>query len=158
MRTPDRGSLTSHLITTLNLEDFPVGDGGAPEPDVLTAGGLHAGWNGDPNSPGSIFVPYLVLVAQTATISSGPFPGPQNDWRLPYSLSSFGVNRAQAEALAHRGRDQLESLTKTSVTLDGVSYKILQIWFDAIGGVGRVDQTSPSTYGEVDTFTVWLSK
>ena len=158
MRTPHRGELTNLMLTALAAVGFPIGDGAAPEPNAVTAGGLHAGWNGDPNAPGSVYVPYLVLVSQTATVSSGPMSGPQDDWRLPYSMSSFGMSREQTEALAHRGRDQLESLNKTSVVLDGVTFKIQQLWFDAIGGVGRVDQTSPSTFGEVDTLTVWLSK
>lgn len=152
MRTPDRGSLTDILITKLAETDFPVGDAGAPDAEAK------AGWNGEPNAPGSTYVPYLVLTPSTATISSGPFPDPQGDWRVPYSMTTFGVSRKQTESLANRGRKILEDLSKTSVTLDGQDYKIQQINFDALGGVGRVDATSPSTYGEVDTFTVWLAK
>lgn len=151
-RVPDRGSLTDLMIDTLRTLGFPVGDAAAPDPAESP------GWKGDPNAPGSIFTPYLVLTPATATITSGPFNDPQGDIRLPYAVSSFGVTRKQTESLANRARKAVATLRNTRPVLDENEYKIQQVNFDAIGGVGRVDQTSPSTFGEVDTFNVWLTK
>lgn len=153
----DRGSLTNLLIENLQELGFPVGDAEAPEIDEDSAE-PHAGWNGEPNSPGSTFVPYLVLTPQTATISSGSFADPQDGWQIPYSLATFGATRQQVEALANRARKVLRSLSKLQVTLDGEDFKIQQLWYPAMGGIGRVDATYPSTFGEVDTVTVWISQ
>lgn len=152
----DRGSLTDALLTQLLTVDFPVGDAGKPLHDENAL--RQAGWNGEPNTPGSFYVPYVVLTPATASISSGPFSDPQGDQQLPYTLSIFGVSRKQTESLANRARKILHALGGTDITLDSVDYSIQQIWFSAIGGVGRIDATDPSTYGEVDTFTVWLTK
>lgn len=157
-RVPDRGSLTDVMIERLlATTTYPVGDAGAPVPEEDAA--RHAGWNGEVGMPGSIFVPYNVLTPATATISSGPFTDPQGEIQLPYQLSTFGVSRRQTEALANVARKALEGLRNERPVLDGVEHKIHQVWFSAIGGVGRVDATDPtSTYGEVDTLTVWLTK
>lgn len=148
----DRGSLTDLLITQLETHGFPVGDAEAP------AAGSGAGWTGEPNAEGSTFTPYQVLTPQSATTSWGSLVDPQDAFQLPYALASFGISRKQTEALANRGRKILRSLKGTTVTLDGEDFKILQVWYAAIGGVGRVDATTPSTFGEVDTITIWLSQ
>lgn len=153
---PDRGSLTTVLINQLLTVEFPVGDAGAPQP--MEGEARHAGWNGEANAPGSVYVPYVVLTPQTASISSGSFSDPQGDFQLPYALAIFGVSREQCEALANRARKVLHALRNEEPVLDGINYKIQQIWFSALGGVGRIDATAQSTYGEVDTFTVWLTK
>lgn len=149
----DRGSLTDLLITTLTSDPgFPVGDGEAPGADS------GAGWSGEPNVDGSTFTPYLVLTPQTATISIGSMRDPQDGFQIPYSLASFGVSRKQTEALANRARKAIRTIAKTNVTLDGAGFYIQQVWFGALGAVGRVDATTPSTFGEVDTVTVWLTQ
>lgn len=155
-QAPDRGTLTDRIVLLLETTGFPVGDAGAPEPDPNRT--LQAGWNGEPNAPGSVYVPYLVVTPQTATISSGPMDDPQGDFRVPYAMSIFGANRKQTESLGNVARKTLSALKAVVLDLDGISYKVQQVWFDALGAVGRVDATSPSTYGEVDTFTVWLTK
>lgn len=153
----DRGTVTSLLITTLLTgTELPVGDSEAPE--VTEDQPAKAGWSDQPGAEGSTFVPYTVLIPQTATTSSGPFDDPQDGWQLPYSLTTFGGSRAQCEALANRARKSLRGLTKQLVELDDGSYRIQQVWFAALGGIVRVDGTSPSTFGEVDTVTIWLSQ
>lgn len=152
----DRGSLTDVVIASLQTLGFPVGDAEAPE--IKEGDSPHAGWNGTPNDPGSVFVPYLVVIPQTATTSSGSFADPQDGWQIPYSLTTFGATRTQVEALANRARKQLRELAGQNLTLDGDLFKVQQVWYPALGGVGRVDSTDPSTFGEVDTITVWITQ
>jgi hypothetical protein len=152
-----RGALTDLLIATIETATgFRCGDAEAPK---RVEGLKDAGWTGNPGEEGSTFTPYNVLTPQTATLSSGSFSDPQDGWQLPYGLSTFGISRKMTEALAHEARKSLRSLTRTDVTLDGALFRVQQIWYPAIGGVGRVDGTQvASTFGEVDTITVWLSQ
>lgn len=150
----DRGSLTDAMLSTLLDLGYPVGDGEMPTLDTAE----HAGWNGDPNTPGAVYVPYYVLSAQTATISSGSLADPQDGWQLPYSLASFGISRKQTESLANLGRKKLRELKGQNLTLDGETYRVQQVQFAALGAPTRVDQTSPSTFGEVDTLTIWITQ
>lgn len=153
----DRGSLTDILLSQLEtVTGFRCGDAEAPRPEE---GKPNAGWTGEPGQDGSVFTPYMVLTPQTATLSSGSFADPQDGWQLPYSLACFGSSRRMTEALANRARKGLRELHRQLVTLDGDQFRIQQVQYPAIGGVGRVDGSSiTSTFGEVDTVTVWLSQ
>ena len=156
-RVLSRKALTDQLITLLQATGFPVGDADSPviptDPTVK-----RAGWNGEPNTQGSFYVPYVVLTPSTITVTSGPMTDPQGDVRVPYQLATFGINRGQVEELADRARQSLLVLAKQHVDLGGVDHKVQQVEFPAVGGIGRVDAADPPTFGEVDTVTVWLAK
>ena len=151
----DRGSFTTLVLAALTPLGYPVGDGEMPENDGV---GEHAGWNGEPNMPGSIYVPYFVVSVQSAGLSSGSFRDPQDGWQLPYSLASFGLSRAHVEAMANKGRKALRELHHDSVVLDSETYKVQQVHFTTLGAVIRSDATSPATFGEVDAITFWLTQ
>lgn len=145
-----RGPLTDLLWTTLHTSlDFPVGDGRRP------AGG---GWAGSPNSDGSNFTPYVIIVANTATESSGPFDQPQGDWHMPYSFQYFGVARNQVDALADKGIALLSGLRGTTQLLGAINYRIQQVHTDSIGGIVRTDVTDPPYFGRQDGMSVWLTR
>lgn len=156
-RVLSRKNLTDQLITLLQGTGFPVGDADSPvvPTDPLVK---HAGWNGDPNTQGSVYVPYVVLTPVTVTVTSGPISDPQADVRVPYQLTTFGVNRGQVEELADRARQALLPLAKQHLDLGGVDHKVQQVEFPTVGGIARVDAADPPTFGEVDTVTVWLAK
>ena len=154
-RVVARKGLTDAVLAALLTTGFPIGDADAPTPPDT---GPHAGWNGQPGAPGSTYIPYTVLTPTTITTTSGPLSDPQADVRVPYGLSTFGVNRGQVEELADRCRQALLPLRKQVINLGGVDHKVQQVHFSSIGGISRVDAADPPTFGEVDTVTVWLTK
>lgn len=149
MSTLSRRKLTDLLVATLEATSVPVGRGEAPP-----AGG----WTGQPNAPGSYFTPYYVLIPQAITATSGPVNDPQGDVQAPYALESFGLSQGNCEGTADKGREALDALKKTTVSLGTFTYTIQQVWVEVIGGVSRVAGTDPPYYGESDTLTVWLTR
>ena len=144
-------NLTNLLLEVLAEQTgFPVGDGDHPEPPY--------GWSGQSGVPGNSFSPYSILTPQPSGGAQGPFSDTHADWRLNYSVASFGTNRAQCEWIADSARSAFYSLKKVSV--DGVdgTYTIMQIRTESIGGIVRSDAVEPPTFGETDTFVVWITK
>lgn len=145
-----RRPLTDILLSTIGTATSrPVGDGIAPST---------GGWQGQPNSAGTNFVPYNVLVPQTANSSAGPFDDPQGDWRMPYSITSFGVRRDQCEAIADLARKTLSEMRGQLLQLGDQKYSVQQVRTESIGAVTRYDTTDPAFWGQVDVVTVWLSR
>ena len=144
-----RRLLTGLLYDQLATLGKPVGIANAPK-----AGG----WDGEPNTDGTNFIPYTVLTPGSMTNSSGPMSDSRADLRVPYALSSFGVTPESAEWMGDLGREGLEPLVKTTLSLGDGDYKIQQVAIDIMGGLQRVDATDPPFWGEVDTLTVWLTK
>lgn len=152
----DRAQLTDLMLAALRTGGYPIGDAGPPE--LPAAGVRHAGWNGQPNTPGSFYVPYAMLTPQTISNTSGPFDDPQADAQVPYTLAIYGIDRRQVETLAGRLRALLLGLRNTVFTAPTGDHKIQQVWFTAVGGVGRVEASEPPTFAEVDTISVWTTK
>lgn len=144
-----RRDLTKALLTKLAETGKPVGDGISPP---------QGGWIGQPNADGSNFQPYVVLTPGASTLSSGPFGNTQADWQVDYMLVNFGVSRQQCEWMADLTRAAVVTLERTTVTLGGVGYAVLQARERVIGPVQRVDGTEPSFFGQTDVVTVWISK
>jgi len=149
---PDRGVITDWLIdfvqTGLNVS---VGDIEAP-PDV--------GWQSDSAKVNAEFIPYLVSTPGTATRSSGSFGDPSMDWKIPYTLTTYGVKRRQVEDLADDVRAALLDVKKVPLTMkDGVTvWKITTIDCTAIGGVGYTTAVTPTAFSETDSFNLTLSR
>lgn len=148
-----RGPLTDRILTSLASVGKPVGDAEAPKT---------GGWQGEPNSEGTNFVPYVVLMPSTgnAQSPSGPIADTTADWILNYNLSSFGVSRKQCEWIADRGRDSIKVLRNTQQALSATNqiYTIQRIDITSIGSIQRVDVVQPAYWGQVDQFTVWVTK
>lgn len=144
-----RGPLTDALLTQLALINKPIGDGSRPK-----AGG----WQGQPNAPGSSYVPYLVLTAGTSTRGSGPISSPQTEWQINYLVATYGVSRTQCDWMADRARDQLAALRTTTVVLGPRSYRVQQIWTQSIGGITPSYETDPPIWAQQDQLVVWLSE
>lgn len=148
--TMHRAPVTQALLAALAASQKPVGDAIMPN---------NAGWSGNqPNKDGSNFTPYVVLTPGSASGASGPIGSSQADWRLPYSLASFGVSRQQCEWMADRARDLAESLRGQELSLGTGNFRVQNVLVDAIGGLVRVDATEPPYWGQIDQITVWLSK
>lgn len=152
----DRKALTDLLLSTLRTTEWPIGDAGPPELPAL-ATTRHASWNGQPNAPGSFYVPYAILTPSTITNSSGSFADPQGDAQVPYTLTLYGLNRGQVELLGGKLRVLLAGLRGNTFTTAYGDYEIQQVWFAAVGSVGRVEASDPPTFGEIDTLSVWTT-
>ena len=146
-----RRNLTTLVIETVaTATNYPVGDVTVPDPPF--------GWSETPGVVGTIFTPYSIVVPQTGSYSDGPFSNTQSDWRLPYSISSFGATRNQCEWISDLVRNGLKHLMRT--TFDGVedTYTIQNVKVDAIGGVMKTDTTEPHTFGQTDIYNFWVVK
>jgi hypothetical protein len=144
-----RRLLTDHLLIVLESTGKPVGDSVSPP---------EGGWQGEPNTDGTNFVPYVVLMPGAGTLSSGPFGDTQADWQLGYTVVSFGVSRSQVEWMADTARSVLVAMERVDVDLNGDQFRVLQARETVIGPVQRVDATQPSYYGQTDSVTLWISK
>lgn len=143
--------LTNKLLEVLAEQTgFPVGDNDHPEPPY--------GWSGQAGVPGNSFTPYSILTSQSSGPATGPFSDTHADWRMGYSVASFGTNREQCEWIADSARQAFIGLKRVSV--DGVdgTYTIQQVRTESIGGTVRSDAVEPPTFGETDTFVVWITK
>lgn len=148
--TIERYPISAAVLAAVQTSGFPADL--ARKPD-------DGGWTlGSPPGPDSQFTPYTVVVPRSASSSDGPIADSSADWRLPYQLTSYGVNGEQVERLADRVRLAVAGMVKTSVTTDSGVYKVQKVGTDALGAVDRVDQTEPPFYVQTDTLVVWVSK
>lgn len=141
-------------MTTAAAEVNVTAVGDAVHPDG------NFGWDGQPGEPGSKFYPYVIVTPMQSSYSSGAIQGAQSDWRFPYSISSFGATRAQAEWLNDYLRDWLYTNThrKTFTAEDGFKYTIQNVRIDMIGGIVRSDAVDPPVYGQTDVYSIWITK
>mgnify|MGYP007044002929 CR=1 FL=1 len=146
-----RRALTDLLLATVKAKtNYPVGDADHPDPPY--------GWTAQSGAPGSSFKPYSILNPQSSGTAQGPFSDTHADWRLTYTLSSYGTNRTQCEWINDLARSALYELKKE--TFDGVdgTYQIMQVRTENIGGIVRSDVVEPATFGQTDTYVVWITK
>lgn len=146
----DRQPLTmlvqSNLATT---SGFPCGIGSIP------SGG---GWQGQPNTSGTNFKPFTIIIPQSTGTSTGPLTDTQADWHMPYSVQSFGITAAQSEHMADQARLALQIVKHTVLSLGDGNYQVQQVRVDQIGSLQRVDTTDPPFWGQNDLLNLWLAK
>lgn len=106
-----RGPITSRLLLELATEGFPVGDNSAPV--------MSYGWQGEPNSATSTFIPWLSLSPGPGSSQAPPgsFGDSQSEWRLGYNVFYAAVTRKQCEALADRMRLNLVNIARENLSL-----------------------------------------
>jgi hypothetical protein len=148
---PDRGVITDWLLAHLRSQGYNMGDIEADQ---------SFGWQTDAGSPGAEFVPYTTQIPGTATRSTGSFGDPSMDWWLPYTLTTYGVNRRQVEDLADDLRAGLLEVKKIPVTMkDGSTvWKITTIDCTAIGGVGYTNAVTPTAFSQTDSISLTVSR
>lgn len=141
----------SSAAATVNIN--AVGDSVHPDGDEF-------GWDGQPGKPGSSFRPYVIVTPMQSSASSGAIRGVQNDWHFPYSISSFGATRVQAEWLNDYLRDWLYDNTprKTFDAEEGYFYTVQGVKIDMIGGIVRSDTIEPPIFGQTDVYSIWITK
>lgn len=156
---PAREGLTTVLVSSLRealaLAEPPagLGDGIAPE---------DWGWpNGQPGI--GQFAPYAVLKTSTASQQRNRDNlSPQNDaWLFPYSITSWGSMRAQADYVADLVTAAIAALDVRALRGDGSpvpGFGVQQIHVDTIGTTDRTDQSAPALWSRTDSLSVWLAR
>lgn len=152
----ERRVLTEAVLTAAATVDKPIGDAEVPRDGV-------AGWQGEPNSSGTNFVPYAVVTPLQVGQGTGPLADSQGDVVVPYAISAYGVSREQCEWIADRVRAALHTLVKTDVvmwsgTSNQYSRRIQMVLEQQVGQVQRVDQTDPAYYSESDVVALMTSR
>ena len=146
-----RRNLTDLILETVSGQtSLPVGDAHPPDAPY--------GWSGTPGEIGSTFTPYTIVTPQSGSISTGSLADTQADWRLPYSLSSFGTSREQCEWVCDLARSAFIVLKEEE--FDGVdgTYYIQTVRLETIGGIVKTESLEPPTFGQTDMITVWVTK
>ena len=149
-----RGDLTAELLLWLAKDNsFLIGDAVAPE---------HAGWDDNPNTAGAKYHPYVVVTPLTANPSSGSIAETNAYMIVPYSLTFYGVSRAQLEWMSDRSREIAVNLARSDYVLRGLnqadSWKVMQAQLGSLGGISRSDNVEPSLYTQTDVINIYISK
>lgn len=143
----DHGALTDLVISQIStVTGELVGDGIAP------AGG---GWlQGQPNQ--NVFVPYTVVVSAGATVEIDGLDG-RLDFIVNWSLRHFGGSRKQCDWIAQKSRDAIDNEPSALITQTfGVDtpYKIIDVRWQNLGAVTRIDTVNPAFWQSYDSFGI----
>lgn len=145
----ERGPLTDHILEAINATEIWIGDAVPPE---------DGGWDLSPDSAGSKYQAYGVLVPGTTGNTSGPVADTTAEVQAVYAVNGYGVSRSHCERYMDHVRKVLVAMSRTMVVLGDSSWKILQVRCDTIGGIARNDSVEPSEYSETDVYVLYLSK
>jgi hypothetical protein len=147
-----RGPITSRLLAELETEGFPVGDNTSPV--------VPFGWQGEPNSPGTTFTPWLSLSPGAAVLQTpaGAMGDSQSEWRLNYLANYAALSRKQTEALADRMRLNLTNINRESIETPSGKWRIQKTTCTAIGNTNRIGSAYPDYFTQADSFEVWVTK
>lgn len=148
--TINRGPITDRLIAELTELTLPVGDNTMPEDPY--------GWQGEPNSDLSSFIPWMTISASMAQAGIGAMGASADEWRMPYAITFACVSRSQLDWLADKVRNKLTNIERETVTTDSGSWRIQQIRCTSVGGSNRIGPTFPDYFTQADLFEVWLSR
>ena len=146
----DRGKISDWIEQKLIAAGFKAENMTAP---------TDAGWRDDVYSEGAEFIPYIVINPQTSSQPSGSMATSSSDWVLPYTISSYGITRAQVEDLSDDARATLINGRGETFTMrDGTTWKVISIQCSSIGGVGVNQNIVPFAYSQSDSIVIYISK
>lgn len=147
---PERNVLSTHIEQALEASGVKTA-GMVPPTD--------AGWVGGINAESSEFHGYSVISPQTASSVDESLGDPTANWRMPYTVTAYGVTRAQVEDLADFTRLEVLRLRKGVLEMrDASKWKLTHVECTAIGGVGLSQNINPHAYSQSDSFVVYLSR
>lgn len=144
----NHGLLTDALISKVSSSSGQlVGDGVAPD------GG---GWaSGQPNQ--GIFVPYIVVVSQGARVVIEDFTN-KVDWHVTWNTRCFGGSRKQVDWIAQKARESIDEMNKTIFGYEALPYKVINVDWENLGAVTRIDTVNPPYWQVFDTFSLICSR
>lgn len=140
-----RGPITDALLARARaLGLVPVGDAEFPD------GG---GWSGQPGYPGVVFRPMQVLVPGPASVVEGSPSNAEQDWQLPYVLTTYAIGRSNTESIADRTRQHLAEWPDAMVG----DWQVRYVHAAALGPVVRHEGNEPKIYSQTDTVQLRVS-
>lgn len=149
--TLPRGQITSYVVDTILAGfPFPVGDNNEPDEPH--------GWQGEPNSDGTNFIPWVSVGTGASNNSSGPQSATQSDWRANYFFTTAGIARKQTDQLADQVRDLMVKTTRQNIMTTNGTWRIQQARVASIGGINRMPNTRPFYFVQTDVIELWLSR
>lgn len=116
------------------------------------------GWRSDPAQVDAKFVPYSVVAPNTATAINPSFDDPSQDWSVPYTITSYGVDVNQVEDQADSIRKLLLAIKKEELVMSESTWKVTTIRCSSMGGVGYTTAVDPTAFSQTDTFILTLSR
>lgn len=155
MNIIQRSTITNALLDVMRATGRQIGDAQIPR------GGV-AGWVGQPNAEGTNFVSYSVLTALVTNGGTGTLSEPNQDVWFNYTVTSFGVSRAQCEDQADVVRMALLKIRKLTVaqwagTPDEYGRRIQSVVVTSYGAVQPLGDTDPRTYAQTDAVSAWTT-
>jgi GTPase SAR1 family protein len=153
--TLSRAHLTNWLVTTLSLEGLPVGDNSTPTDPF--------GWQGQPNSTGTNFIPWMSVTNGTARprplAQNAAFGDAGEEHTVSYAIQYAAVTREQVEWMADKMRKVFANADRTEIDcFDYGVWRILQAQCISIGGISRIRSALPDYYTQTDNFDLWVSR
>lgn len=148
----NRGPITDRLVAELKTAGLPVGDNRAPLDPY--------GWQGEPDSENSSFIPWMTISAGTGRTQARPgsLGDSSSEWNLSYTVTYAAVTRDQLDWLADKMRLVLTGVQRDAVTTESGRWRFQQIRCNTVGGTNRITSAFPDYYTQADLFEVWLSK
>lgn len=144
--TLKRGAVTDAMLTHLRLQALvPIGDAETPD---------DGGWTGNPGRSGVVFRPFQVLVPGPASVAEGSLENAEQDWKLPYVITTFGIGRSNTETVADEVRQHLVEWPDAMVG----GWQVRHVTVAALGPVVRHEGIEPKIYSQTDTVMVWITK
>lgn len=147
--SPIRADISTAFITHLEGAGLPVGFCQAP---------TNAGWDSQPNLPGSQYHAYVVVWPLTASQSSGPLGDSGADWQVPYQVISYGIDPTQVENQSDLIRIRAAGLERDRIPTTNGDWFIQQVRATSIGAMARNDTYDPAEFSQIDVLTLWISK
>lgn len=144
-----RGPFTEWLKDKLTLDGLLVGLGDAPD------GG---GWSSDPQSSYTSYTMYCSLLPRQGSVAESPLDDPESSWNLAYTVTSYGITSHQVEYQADKARKVVSEMPRDSVTLGGLTWRIMKTRCDSIGSVDVNKNIYPFEYSQTDIYIITLTQ
>lgn len=146
-----RGPITSAILVVMGALNFPVGDNSRPTDPY--------GWQGEPNSGTSTFIPWLELSSGLGSPQSRQAMGDTGvDWKLNYNVYFAGISRTQTDALADKIRELLLNMARSVVSTPSGDWRFMKVSVTGIGSSARIPSVYPDYYTQSDAYEVWMTK
>lgn len=139
------GALTDALVAHLSAQGLLVGDGQAPK---------ESGWTqGSPNM--DRFVPCTVIGSESA-IPSLDGLDELPEWEVAFTLRHYGGARKQCDFQAHAGRVAFQGVS--GLSFGSPVHRVIRIRWASLGGIVRMDQTTPPFWQAFDQVSLICSR
>jgi hypothetical protein len=88
----------------------------------------------------------------------GSLQGSTTEWSAAYQVACYGRSPESVEWVADEIRDALAALRKRDLAMGEDVFRVQRVSTQSIGSISRYDGTDPPTWGQLDTYSIFLSK